>query len=123
MATSTVQAIRNIADTAGRPIPKDFRPTPLPDGAWDGTSSLVTATLFGLPVIESANVPAIAATHTVAVLADWSRYLIVRVAGDPSVERLDERYADYGEVGYLGWARLDAAVGLPDAAVALTMHS
>ncbi|HYA00222.1 MAG TPA: phage major capsid protein, partial [Candidatus Binatia bacterium] len=124
MAPSTVQAIRNITDTASRPILKDFRPVDLPDGpGWDLTSGLVTSTLFGLPVVESSNVPAIAATKTVAILADWSRYFIVRVAETPAIQRLDERFADYGEVGFTGFARLDAAVGLADAAVSLVMHS
>ena len=57
---------------------------------------------------------AIGATNVVAVLADWSNYFVVRVAGAPSVQRLSsERYADTGEVAFVVFARLDAAVGLP----------
>jgi hypothetical protein len=123
MNSSTAQYIRGILDSSNRPILTEWRSAPLPDGQWDGTSGLVTSTLFGLPVVESSNMAAIGATNVVAVLADWSNYFVVRIAGAPSVQRLSERYADTGEVAFVVWARLDAAVGLPGAALALTMHS
>jgi HK97 family phage major capsid protein len=42
------------------------------------------------------------------LFGDMSKYKVRRVAGDTTVMRLNERYADYLQVGYQAFLRADA---------------
>lgn len=63
--------------------------------------------LSGLPVFINQHMQATLATATVTVLCgDFSRYA-VRDAGPVRLVRLDERYADADQVGFMAWMRSD----------------
>lgn len=56
-------------------------------------------TLFGRPCYISSNLNALSANKEIAVLGDWSYYMIGD-QGTVNVERLNELYADTDEVGF-----------------------
>jgi HK97 family phage major capsid protein len=84
-----------VVDTLGRPL---FQPSPNA-GAFD--------TLLGRPVVLNQYQPSIAATNKAVLFGDFSSgYTFRQVQGDLSILRLNERYADTGEVGFIGYARI-----------------
>jgi HK97 family phage major capsid protein len=78
--------------------------------------------LLGHPVEESEGMPDIAADATPIIFGDLSYYTIAE-RGTRSIQRLNERYADKGQVGFRVFERLDGAVMLPEAIKKLTMGS
>ncbi len=65
-------------------------------------------TLLGRPIRVNQFMQATVATATVTMLAgDFSKY-VVRDAGEVRVRRLDERYAEKDQVGFLAFLRSDA---------------
>jgi HK97 family phage major capsid protein len=116
---STVRAIRLIKDNYGHPIFQTDPTSNLPDRIL-GFEYVVNQ---DLPVIGSgAGSPP--AGVTVGLFGAFNRYVIRKVNG-LLIQRLNERYADQGLVGFLGWARYDgnlvtasekAIVGLTSAA-------
>jgi HK97 family phage major capsid protein len=50
--------------------------------------------------------PQIAASATTMLFGSFQKY-IARKVRDLSIARLDERFADYGEVAYVGFSRID----------------
>jgi len=93
--SSTRAALMGVVDTLGRPL---FQPSPN-SGAFD--------TLLGRPVVLNQYQPSIAATNKAVLFGDFaSGYTFRQVQGDLSILRLNERYADTGEVGFIGYARI-----------------
>lgn len=71
-------------------------------------------TLLGRPVYSSNAIPGIAAGEKVIAFGDLSYYWI----GDRNgitFKRLNELYADRGQIGFLATKRLDARLVLPEA--------
>jgi HK97 family phage major capsid protein len=66
-------------------------------------------TLLGKPIYAHPNVAAIAANAKVLHFGDMGAYYIRR-AGGTVVQRLDERYAELGLVGFIAHRRVDAKV-------------
>jgi HK97 family phage major capsid protein len=115
MADGTVKAVRKLKDAAGNYLWASgiggygvgaVLANPAPD------------TLLGRPVWDDPDVPAMAANAKSVLFGDFSAYIIrdVGVAGPIAgekgisafyVRRLDERFADSGQVGFLGWHRTD----------------
>lgn len=62
--------------------------------------------LLGYPVITDADVADPTAAAVAAVFGDFSAYFIRDVRGF-QVFRLNERYMDNGQVGFIGWHRTD----------------
>jgi len=79
-------------------------------------------TLLGRPVFTSAFMPDLAAGNKVALFGDLSYYWIGDRQG-VTFRRLNERYADTGQVGFLATKRLDAKLILPEAVKVLQMKS
>jgi HK97 family phage major capsid protein len=76
--------------------------------------------LFGLPVYVCPSMPAIGSQAKPVLCGDLA-YIVVRtVAGDRTLQRLDERFADYGQVAFRGWMRASAAVAVSGALKYLT---
>jgi HK97 family phage major capsid protein len=124
MSPSFAAYLREVTDTAGRPVLLDYRPQTFTDNDLGGTGrQMSTTTLLGKPVFESTNIPGFAAGAKVCVLADWSHAAVVRVAERAEVVVLTERYADSGEYGYIGFGRYDCQPANLDAAVVLTVHA
>ena len=99
---ATLGAIRKIADTNGRPL---WTP---PFGAFDQANP---ETILGYPVQVDNSMPVMAANAKSIVFGDLKAGYIVRQVLDTQVVRLVERYADYLQIGFFGYARLD---GSPD---------
>jgi HK97 family phage major capsid protein len=112
MHDSTVQKIQTLLDKFGRPIWQPSLAAGKPD------------TINGYPVVINQAMPQIAIGNNVIAFGDLSKYLVRRVK-DFSVMVLRERYAEFGQQGYLGFARIDG--NLLDAGThpctVLQMHS
>ena len=94
MRDSALKATKLIVDTTGRPL----WAASIVGGAPD--------TLMGYPVIINQDVAAMAAGAKSVVFGDLSKYLIRDVLG-VTLLRLEERYADYHQVAFLAFARMD----------------
>lgn len=94
MNSTTRAAILGLTDTLGRPL---FVP------------SVNTDTLdriLGLPVVISQSHPNLTANTVGAVqLGSLKDAYTLRTAGDVSILRLNERFADNGQVGFIGYHR------------------
>jgi len=64
-------------------------------------------TLNGYPVIVNNGMPVVAASATPLAFGDFSKFKIRRVK-DFQILVLRERYAEYGQIGYTGFARIDS---------------
>lgn len=91
---STLQAIKKLVDSQGHPLWQPDVRANEPDK------------LLGYPFVINQDVAAMAASAKSIVFGAMDNYLI-RDVKDISVLRLNERYADSGQVGFIGWARAD----------------
>ena len=105
---STIKAIRKLKDGNGQYI---WQPA-LKDGDFD--------TLLGRPVLTSAYMPEIATKAKPVMFGDLSFYWVGDRQG-VTFKRLNERYADMGQVGFLTSKRLDGKLTLPEAIKVLQM--
>jgi HK97 family phage major capsid protein len=94
MADSSLKKTKQLVDTQGRPLWAASIQTGAPD------------TLLGYPVIINQDVAAMAANAKSVVFGDLSKYLIRDVLG-VTLLRLEERYADFHQVAFLAFARMD----------------
>jgi len=80
--------------------------------------------LCGYQYAINQSMPQIAPSNTVVAFGAWSKF-IVRQVKDLQILRLDERFADYGEIAFVGFSRIDSK--LVDAGThplnTLQMHS
>jgi HK97 family phage major capsid protein len=96
LADSSLKVIRKLKDSQGRPL---WEPS-LQVGAPD--------TILGYGYVVDQGVPTMAANAKSIGFGDIrSAYVVRQVAGGQML-RLAERYADFLQVGYLGFLRLDA---------------
>jgi HK97 family phage major capsid protein len=98
-ADSTLKAIRLLVDTTGRPL---WQP-----GISAGFGNGFPATVLDKPFVVNNDMPAMAASAYAILFGDLSKYKVRRVAGGVTMMRLTERYADYLQVGFLGFMRFD----------------
>jgi len=110
MKDSTVGAIRKLKDGNGVYM---WQPA-LTNGQPDK--------LLGYDLLTSAYAPAIEAGALVAAFGDFKNYWIADRAG-LSIQRLNERYADLGLVGFRAYERCDAKVIMPDGIQLLKMKT
>ena len=106
---STIKAVRKLKDGNGNYL---WQPS-LMEGQPDR--------LAGFPV-ESTQAPEIAAGALVIAFADLGYYWIADRTG-VDIKRLDERYADKGQVGFRGTKRVDAKPVIKEAIKLLKMHA
>jgi HK97 family phage major capsid protein len=66
--------------------------------------------ILGYPIVVNNDMPAPAANAKSILFGDFSRGFVVRDVLDVQVRRLDERYADFLQVGWFGFARADSTV-------------
>ena len=103
MNKSTKAAIRKLKDSNGQYL-------------WQiGTTAADPDTLLGKPVVIVQEMDSIATGNKPVVIADFSKY-IIRDSQGMRMIRMQERYADYDQVGFVGFMRTDALV-LQSAAV------
>lgn len=79
-------------------------------------------TLLGKPIFHSPYAPELAAGAKAIAFGDFSYYWIGDRQGI-SFRRLNERYADTGQVGFLATKRVDGKLILPEAVKVLQMKS
>ncbi|HEV2463553.1 MAG TPA: phage major capsid protein [Acidobacteriaceae bacterium] len=96
---STLKALRLLKDTAGRPL---WQP-----GLTAGFGSGFPETILDKPYVINNDMPVMAANAYPILFGDMSSYKVRRVASGTTVLRLVERYADYLQVGYIGFLRAD----------------
>lgn len=108
MADSSAKVVRKIKDTTGRPL---WEPS-LQAGA--------PSTLNGYALIVDNGMPAMAANAKSVAFGDINSGLVVRQVSGGQLLRLTERYADYLQVGFLGFGRYDARI---DDAAAVRLYA
>lgn len=107
---STVREIRKLKDNNGQFL---WQP-----GLREGE----TDTLLGKKIVTSAYAPEIAAGAKTVLFGDLSYYWIGDRQGI-TFKRLNERYADLGQVGFLASKRVDGKLVLPEAIKVLQMKA
>jgi HK97 family phage major capsid protein len=113
MSTATRAALMGLIATTGQPI-FDASPT--------GNSF---STIFGRPVVINDSMPTPAAGNKAILFGDFKKSYYLRNDGAPTIKRLDERYADTDEVGFIIRTRvggLSKNAGIAPL-VALTLHA
>ncbi|CAI4032400.1 Phage major capsid protein [Nitrospira tepida] len=93
MNDTTFGALRKLKDSQNRPLYGD-----LAAGTPDS--------LLGKPVVIDPNMPSMATGNKAILFGDLSAYY-VRLVKEPRVLRLEERYADYLQLGFLAFIRAD----------------
>jgi HK97 family phage major capsid protein len=97
MHDQTIKIIKKLKDTLGRPL-------------WaPGIAVKEPDTILGKPFVVNQSMPQMAANAKSILFGDLSAYMIRRVNG-AILMRLTERYADYGQVGFILWQRADGAL-------------
>jgi len=95
MADLTVANLKTRLDKFGRP----FWVPAVKDGMVD--------TILGYPYVVNQSMATVAASATTVAFGQWSKF-IARKVRDLSIARLDERFADYGQIAYVGFSRIDS---------------
>jgi HK97 family phage major capsid protein len=122
-----LKAIRNLTDGA-RPIVLDqpFVAQVNSASAFGGTETRTyfVPTILGVPVVTSRALadPANTGSATCAIFGAFSRAWVMRFV-DCTVQTLNETFADYGDIGWTGFARADGAVADPSAFAILNNHA
>lgn len=111
LSDSALRALRKLKDTTGRPL---WAPSII-----GGTPS----TINGRPYTVDNGMAAVADGAKPIVYGDIKAAYLIRLVRGAQVLRLTERYADYLQVGFLGFQRLDAIVQDASAAATLTVKS
>ncbi|WP_069885272.1 phage major capsid protein [Streptomyces luteocolor] len=96
MSDSALKVVRKLKDGQGRPL-------------WEpSVQAGVPSSLLGQGVLIDNGIPAPAASAKSIGYGDINSAYVVRQVAGGQMMRLDERYADYLQVGFLGFLRLDA---------------
>lgn len=112
MNDQTLAAVRKIKDTQGRPL---WQP--------DYIGGADRDTILGYPVSVDQGLAVPAASATTAIFGDFHEGYVIRRALGLQLLRLTERYADYLQVGFIGFMRLDGKVNQPKALAALVQSA
>lgn len=95
----TAAMLRTVTDAYGHPL-------------WSpNVQAGQPSSLYSYPVVidqQTSNVSTTASTAGGLLFGDFSTAMVVRQVNGAHVMRLTERYADYLQVGYLGYVRMDA---------------
>ena len=109
MNDQTVKVIRKLKDGNGQYLWQPAMAEGMP------------STLLGFPV-ESTQAPTISAEALVIAFGDLDYYWIADRT-DMDIRRLNELYADYGQVGFRGSRRVDGKVVQAEAIKLMKMHA
>lgn len=132
VAPSTLKYLRTLIVPAGSgsgyPLVEnmDMRTVSEDDSAYGGdvNRSFSTPSIWGVPIVTSKTMPVIGATNVTAILGNFDQGFIVRWPTNAvSVLRLEERWADFGQTGFLAYFRADNKVRDPLALALLTQHA
>lgn len=109
MSDGMLKLIRKLKDSDGRPL---WVPIPAPG---------FPATINGFPYTIDQDIAAPAVSAKSIAFGDIAAGYIIRQVSDVQMVRLSERYADFLQVGFFGFARLDGRIDDP-AAVRVFQH-
>jgi HK97 family phage major capsid protein len=109
---SFLKAVRKVKDTQSRPL---WQPDYLAGGDRD--------TILGYPVAIDNSLATVAASSTSALFGNFRRGYVWRNVLGLQMLRLTERYADFLQVGFLGFIRGDGRVQDPKALAALVQSA
>ena len=108
MSDSALKVVRKLKDGDGRPL-------------WEPSTQVgVPSSLLGSAVLIDNGIPVPAASAKSIGYGDINAAYVVRQVSGGQLMRLDERYADYLQVGFFGFMRLDAK---PDDASAFKVYA
>jgi len=111
LSDTALRELRKIKDTTGRPL-------------WvPAIAGGIPSTINGHRYTVDNSLPAFADDASPIVFGDIEAAYLVRMVNGAQVLRLTERYADYLQVGFLGFQRLDAVVQDAAAAAKLTIKA
>ena len=99
MSDTQVQRERTLTDGFGHPLWEPNTQAGQPD------------VILGYPVVVDNNAPSVSTSTNTAggvVFGDFKTAMVVRQVDMAGTMRLTERYADYLQVGYIGYVRMDA---------------
>jgi len=115
-----------LVDSQSRPIVSDVALTTVSESTeqfgGSRTTTVVVPQIYGVPILVSKSVSDLTANTNVAILANLRRGFMFRYV-ESSVLRLNERYADFGETGFVGYARADGQIINQAAIAVLKMHA
>lgn len=92
---ATLASIRKLLDGNNIPLWQPSLQAGVPD------------TILGYPVTVNQDMPTMAANAYPILFGDFQEYYLIRRVRDIQLLRLEERYADYLQVGFLAFARYD----------------
>jgi HK97 family phage major capsid protein len=98
VADATLAAVRKLKDTQGHPLWQPSVQAGTPD------------TLLSYPVVINQDMPVMAANAKSILFGDIRSAYVARIVNDVQIVRLNERYADFLQVGFFGFARADGTV-------------
>lgn len=104
-ADSTLKALKKVKDTTGRPI---WAP------GFPGFSNAAPSTIMGYPYTINEDMAVMAANAKSILFGNFSKY-VVRDVMAITLLRLVERYAEFGQVGFIAFSRHDARAIQPAA--------
>lgn len=107
MADPTLAAARKLKDSQGHPLWQPSLQAGVPDN------------LLGYPVTVDNGMSTMAANAYPIAFGDFNRGMLVRQVLGVQMLRLEERYADFLQVGFIGFSRLDAK---PDDPAAISFY-
>lgn len=99
MDDNTLMKVRSITDAYGHPLWQ-------PNVQLGGVDNI-----YGYPVLIDQNVgdmPTVSGNSGGLMFGDFTTAMVIRQVNQAGVMRLDERYADFLQVGFLGFVRMDA---------------
>jgi HK97 family phage major capsid protein len=104
---TTLRAIKQLVDTVGRPLWQPGLTASFRDGA---LVNLVAAKplILDHPYVINNDMPVPVANADSVLFGDLNPFKVREVAGGTTVMRLNERYADYLQVGFLAFQRFDS---------------
>ncbi len=115
-----------LVDSQGRPLMSETAFTIVNESTSQEGGSVSRAvrvpTLFGVPVVTSPAMSNIAALANTAILANFDNAFVFRFV-EASVQRLNEKYGDYAQIGFNGWFRADGVIADQLALAVLKQHS
>jgi HK97 family phage major capsid protein len=92
---NTLRFLKTLLDKFGRPL-------------WvPGVKEGEPDTICGYQYVINQSFPTIAASAVTVAFGAWSKF-IARKVKDLQVLRLDERFADFGEIAFVGFSRIDS---------------
>lgn len=96
---STLKVLKKLKDSANRPLWQPALTASFGKGA--------EPSILDHPYVINNDMPVMAVNANSVLFGDLSKYKVRNVAGGTTIMRLVERYADYLQVGYLGFRRAD----------------